>query len=78
MAAGETVYVGTMVLSLVTRPNGKIGYAPPRVENEFTAAAAVNPALAGLGAARATRLMTLFGVPSPSAPPVPSYVPRIG
>lgn len=77
VAAGETVYVGTMILSLVTRPNGKIGYAPPRVENEFTAAAAVDPVLAGLGAARGTRLMTLFGFSTP-APQLPRFVPGVG
>ncbi len=77
VAAGETVYVGTMVLSLVTRPNGKIAYAPPRIENEFAAAAKVNPVLAGLGAARGTRLMTLFGFSAP-APQVPRFVPGVG
>lgn len=77
LTAGEIVYVGTMVLSLTRRPTGKISYAPPRIEDEFAAASAVHPALAGLGAARGTRLMApLFT--SPFAPAQPMFVPRVG
>jgi len=64
IAAGEVVYVGTIVLALGGKAGGessvRYGHAVPQLVDEFTMAAARHPALHALGHERGTRLMTLF------------------
>lgn len=78
---GETVYVGTMVLALERPFGGQIGYALPRIVDEYDRAAAEHPELARLGRARATRLMTFVGrgpaAPVPVPAPTPQKVPAV-
>lgn len=69
IAAGETVYVGTMVLSIRQLPSGKFEHALPQVVDEFDKAAIAHPVLRALGPARATRLMTLFSNTRPDLIP---------
>lgn len=82
IAAGEVVYVGTVVLALGAKRGGKGGYshAAPQVVDEFTLAAARHPALHALGHGRGTRLMTLFSNRHPNLfrqqPPAATPQPR--
>ncbi|GHD46195.1 hypothetical protein GCM10017083_15060 [Thalassobaculum fulvum] len=80
IAAGELVYVGTIVLALGGKGGGessiRYGHAVPRLVDEFTMAAARHPALHALGRERGTRLMTLFSNRLPhlfrQQPPAPT------
>lgn len=75
VAAGATVYVGTMVLSLVRGGRHGFTFAPPRIEDEFAAASSAYPALAAVGRARGTRLMTRYGLGMPAPRVVPAAPP---